>query len=539
MRRYLAPFVLLLLGAVAPATSDSTQRGLRSAGADAEQALLIYRSRPGDTLRGITERWLLPIADLRRLQLLNGLSGDTGIPEGTEIRIPEQWVRTQAVEAVVAAFRGQVRVARGGALRPAEKGMRLLEGDEIETGPNSFATLSLPDASRVSLPSASRVAVERLRQVPLTDSLDRRFTLVQGRSDMKVTPMANPASRFLITTPVAVAAVRGTEYRVSFTPAEMRSVTEVTEGRVAVRLADGSAEVLVEAGFAAIATPDGLRGPLALPARPLVALRSRAQTESEVTFRLRPMPGIAGYLVEIAADAGFVDRVASAEAEAAVLVFRDLPNGHYHARAYLISDEGVRGIPAVFEFERQYAPAAEEIAEAPVPVPWLEVPALFAMAGDSWGFSGGGGAGAGGDSTGPVVVAAAAALLAESTEDAGAGRGEGEGEGASSAQPFARLLPLAASLGGDPAFSGGNGGFAGGGGFPGGGGGGLFPVLPDPVTDSGSGTDSGQAGGPQIPGEIPGVGVPAAIPEPRVWLLLLTGFGLVGWTVRSRRRLLA
>ncbi len=522
LRRYLAPVLLLLLGAVAPATSDLAQRQAQVA--ESADELFLYRSRAGDTLASIRDEWLLPVADLRRLQLMNGMAADSRIPAGTDIRIPLPWVKTMALTATVAAFRGDVRVIRDGEIRPAARGFELREGDEIETGPNGFVTLALPDESRVSLPSASRVAVERLRQVLLTDSLDRRFTLRHGQSDMKVTPMANPASRFLITTPVAVAAVRGTEYRVEFTPADMRAVTEVTEGRVLVRLVDGSAEVLVEAGFAAVATPSGLGGPLALPGRPLVAVRNRAQTEKDVIFRLKPVPGIAGYRVELAADAGFADRVASAETASGEVLFRDLANGHYYARAYLVSAEGLRGVPAVFEFDRRYTPARTartEETEESAPMPQLADPAPFLRADGPW-FSGAGGGGGGGDAIGPVVAAGDADGLRELAEE-----GESASGGASPLlarlQPFAAFAPGGVSGGGFP-----------GGGVSGGGGGALSPGRPLPL-DSGP-SNSGPSDTGQSGGSIPSAGASAVVPEPRVWLLLLTGFGLVGWTMRSRRR---
>ena len=517
MRRFLAPVVLLLLGAVAPATPGAVPAGQDRAGVESGEALLIYESRPGDTLQRIAGQWLLPVADLGRLQLLNGVSASAIIAAGTPISIPEAWVRTEVTTATLAAFRGTVQVIRNNESRAAAKGAVLREGDQIETGPNGFVTLVLPDDSQVSLPSASRIAIERLRQVPLTDSLDRRFRLLHGRSDLKVTPMANPASRFLIQTPVAVAAVRGTRYRVSFMPAEMRAVTEVTEGRVEVRLADGSSSLLLEAGFAAVATATGLRGPLALPGRPLVAVRGRIQTGDEVTFRLRPTPGIASYQVELAADAGFLDRLASATTSTGMVVFHDLPDGHYHARAYLVGAEGVRGQPADFEFDRRFGAASPTAAGLSAALPAEAGPSGRWLGLSSWVTGGGAsgivsGATARTETASRVVTTGEAGRLAEDASPLAAPQ----------RQPFGASFPDS-------------------GGAPGGWGisdtdsGSGFPV------EGAGGTDSGQSGG-QSNGlgglggqQIPDAGIVIPIPEPHVWLLLLSGFGLVGGTVRLRR----
>lgn len=521
MRRVLFPAVLLLLGAVAPAVSDTAQRNARGAAAQMEGEFLVYQSRDGDTLRGIRERWLLPAADLRQLQIWNGVAGDLLLPSGTAVRIPERWVKTLPVAAHIAAFRGEVRIVRRGEGLPAAMDMQLHEEDELETGPNGFVTLVLPDGSRVSLPSASRVAIERLRSVPMLDMLDRRFVLVRGHAGMKVTPMVNPASRFLVTTPVAVAAVRGTEYRVSFTPAEMRAVTEVREGRVAVRLLDGSAELLLEAGFAAIAGVDGIRGPLQLPARPLVAVRTRIQTAPEVLFRLQPRPGIARYLVEIAADAEFADLVASGESATDTVIFRDIPDGHYYARAHVIDADGLRSLPTAFEFDRALQPAGGTASRL---VSDNVVPAAYPGFPDVW-FSGVGGGGL------PVVSANDVAWLGDdgaADETGGADSAEGGGLSAAPSRLLAAGLSAAGGFGGFGAGSGG--GFAPDGsalpGFAGGtGGSGQFAT--DPLQP-----DSTQGSGGRIPHAVPS----GPVPEPRVWLLLLSGFGLVGWAARSRRR---
>lgn len=514
MRRFLAPIALLLLGTVAPASTDSTQKGGRLDNVQADGDLLTYQSRQGESLGRIRTQWLLPMADLRRMQMLNNISNsNTVLPEGTSIRIPENWVKTLPVQAQLVAFRGDVRVIRNGEVRLAEKAMQLFEGDEIETGRNAFVTMKLPDASRVSLPSASRVTVERLREVPMLDSLDRQFRLVHGRSEMQVTPMANPASRFLITTPVAVAAVRGTEYRVSYTPAEMRAVTEVTEGRVAVQSADGSAEVLLEAGTAAIvAATTGMRGPLPLPGKPLVALRTRAQTGRQLLFRIRPASGMASYQIELATDAGFTERVASAESETGTLSFDSIANGHYYARAYLVDANGLRGLPTVFEFDRQYAPGNasrnDEIRLGSA------MAAIFSDADGGWVApdpdAGLGDSAIAFDASIPVVSAGDATRLVDSS-------------GSSAAQA------LSFDVGQSFARQTGNNGIGGGIG----GGGGFFSIK--------DGDGNPKSPGDLFPADsIPSRGidpiVSAIVPEPRIWLLFLTGFGLVGWTVRLRRR---
>lgn len=354
--RFVAPSLLLLLVATAPALPNGARQEQRQrAQAEAGDEIILYRTKGGESLQAIAAKWFVRPEDWRRLQALNKIKDPADIPAGTALRLRSTWLKTNPITAELAAFRGNVQVVRGTEARPVMKGMELSEGDIIETGPNGFATLVLPDASHVSLPSSSRIRLARLRQVPMSDSIDRRFTLEQGRSEAKVTPMTNPASRFLITTPVAVAAVRGTQFRVTYTPSELKAVTEVTEGKVAVSRFSSSDEVLVRAGYGAIATSTSLSRPYALLSAPSVETPERLQNRKTVTFQVKPVVGADRYLVEIASDAGFLDRVGSTETRGTLAEFEGVPSGHYFVRAFAVDALGLVGKPSQYAFERIYA----------------------------------------------------------------------------------------------------------------------------------------------------------------------------------------
>ncbi len=357
-----APAFLLLLAATAPALPQVTRMEQRArAQAETNDEIITYVTKPGDTLQSLSAKWFVRAQDWRRAQALNKLK-DGAIPVGTKLRLRATWLKTTPIRAELAAFRGDVKIVTAGEARSAAKGMALAEGDVIETGTNGFATLVLPDASMVSLPSASRIRLARLRQVPMSESVDRRFTLEQGKSEARVTPMANPASRFLITTPVAVAAVRGTMFRVTFTPESMKQVTEVTEGKVGVGKLDSSAnlrtaETLVLADFGNIATANGVSRAFALLAAPAIETPERVQTESAVTFRIKPVSGATRYRVEVATDAQFVDRLASMEFSGTTARFEGIQDGNLFVRAFAVDGRGLTGRPGVAPFERRIDPA--------------------------------------------------------------------------------------------------------------------------------------------------------------------------------------
>ncbi|MCG2842789.1 FecR domain-containing protein [Sandaracinobacter sp. RS1-74] len=659
--RFAAPSLLLLLAATAPALPNGARLEQRQrAQAEAGDEIIVYRTRAGDSLQSIAAQWFVRPEDWRRVQALNKIQDPADLPAGTALRLRSSWIKTNPITAELAAFRGTVQVVRGHESRPVMKGMELSEGDIVETGPNGFATLVLPDASQVSLPSSSRIRLARLRQVPMSDSIDRRFTLEQGRSEAKVTPMANPASRFLITTPVAVAAVRGTQFRVTYTPSELKAVTEVTEGKVAVGRFQSIEEVLIRANHGAIATSTSLTRAFELLPAPAVDTPERVQNEKAVTFRLKPVPGAARYLVEIATDKDFVDRVGSVEVDGPTAVFEGVENGEFFVRAFAIDALGLVGQPAQYAFERSYAGSLsdaedkarerkrEELASLGDPDPldyaWFEgdggtisLVDSGAIAGDV----GGGAADIGAGGTPVVPIEDVAQLFEDNYEsdnggywgidgggwngDAGPGgySGGGGGGGRPGGGGYSRDQDGGTdpdgNNGGNPGNGPGNGnapvdngqpgGQPGNGGNPGNGnpGNGVIPGnngLPGDENGAGPGDDgqpgNGDGGNPgngtpgngddgnpanpgpgnggnpgdggdngggedddgiivipvdpapptQPPGDnddgkgpdekpVPGGNgngtVPAAVPEPATWAMMIAGFGLVGWAVRRRR----
>jgi hypothetical protein len=579
MRRF-APLMLLLLGATAPAMPTDVRLEQRArAQAEAADEILIYRAKSGDTLPGLAQRWFLNPGDWRKAAALNGISGAGPIPAGTPLKLRAGWIRTTPIRAELAAVRGDVRVLRGGAALPVSKGMALAEGDIIETGPNGYATLKLPDLSKVSLPSASRIRLARLRMVPMSDSIDRRFALEQGRSDARVTPMANPASRFMISTPVAVAAVRGTEFSVTYTPGEMKAATAVSEGKVAVGRSAGAGEVLLLEGFGNLATDKGSGRPVKLLAAPPVETPDQLQDSEEVAFRITPVPGAVRYLVEIAADEAFEDRLGSIEIEGDLARFADVPNGRYFVRAFAVDAMGLTGMPTdPVSFERDWEGnrSAEQSGEA---LARDQLAGLgFGGNGNFAWFAGGGAGGVEGQDSGEAGAEGDAAYT-----DAELGTDEPI---APLPEGFTLTPPEAGSTGaglggGGSLFGGGSGGFGGGGGFagggaggggagggPGGGGGGgagsgggsgpgsgessgggegptivvtdPAPPVPPPPAPPPPGL-GGDPGGPPVSGPptVPPTAPPSApaIPEPATWALLIAGFGLVGHSLRRRRAL--
>jgi hypothetical protein len=130
-----------------------------------------------------------------------------------------------AATARVARVTGQVEVRLGGGTAPwvpATVGARLGEQDEIRAFAGASAELSLPDGSTLILAENSRFVVSRLRVDSQNQGRSAIFHLATG----KLRAIVNQAavrlvqlrqSTFAISTPAAVAAVRGTDLAVTYT----------------------------------------------------------------------------------------------------------------------------------------------------------------------------------------------------------------------------------------------------------------------------------------------------------------------------------
>ena len=590
MPRHTLTIFCLLLASTAPMLPEGVRASSRArAVADVQDEVVRYAVKPGDTLPKLAAAHFVDPQGWQQAQTFNALSADATLVPGSILKLRQSWLKASPIRAEIVAWRGEVAAVSGAVRTPVSVGLKLGEGDRLETGANGFVTIRLPDASLVTLPSNSRIRMERLRAVSLTQSIDRRFVLEAGRSESMVTPMTNAASKFMITTPVSVAAVRGTKFRVSYTPSEMKAREEVLEGKVEVgprgEPSGKAGEVLLLPGFGAVAGPQGVSRAIALLPAPALEAPARVQTGEAVRFQLQTVPGAKSYVVELATDADFVDRFVELETSGTDIRFAAVPNGSLHVRIAARDANGLTGLPASYAFERRFAGAAVSTPEnGQRPAPAAKDPSGEARPGRET---------PGGDESAeerrPTLLSQLA-RRAENAVDAAAtveAAGDEIVEEGDAGWDDASYEPM--RLFGDGGSGGGyieNGGAPpvfGGGGWqsPGSGTGPVVPepdspapvgpdlpplvlppvvlppvvlppsvfppgvlppqiVLPAPLPPVVDGESIGQIVLPILPAPPAGPMQPVApIPEPAAWAYLIGGFGAVGLALRRRRLLKA
>jgi hypothetical protein len=346
-----SPFFRFVAGAIIASCTVTV-----AAAAPADDAVTPYVVQPRDTLYDLARRYMLSLAGIAEVRKVNRITNPRRLKPGSSLAIPSALLRSEPLLARVEAVSGVVSVQdqAAAAPRPLTTGANLKEGAIIRTSSNAFLTLRFADGSRISLPSNSVVRIVAARHVTLGDANDRRFGVDAGRSSFEVAPATRASDRFEVRTPMAVAAVRGTEFRVGYQPDRNASTLEVLEGRVAESGTANGDIAAVDAGVAAFRAGAGATRQL-LPLQPAPDLDDPGKTQAEAAtvFRIAsPLPANS-YHFQLARDAGFVDSFAETTTTDGSGVFADVPNGTFFVRASAIDANGIEGKPVVYSFDRQ------------------------------------------------------------------------------------------------------------------------------------------------------------------------------------------
>ena len=317
-------------------------------------ASITYYARAGDTLISIAQQYTDRASNWSALGKLNRIDRDSAIPIGTAILIPGELLGDVPAKATVVAMTGTIAAAAtdGTATRLA-LGATVVEGMQIQTSGNSFLTLALADQSRISVPSNSRVRIARLRTARYLNSPRTQVLLMRGRVESRVAPLAATRGRYEVRTPLSVAGVRGTHFRVGFlgVGSGERIATETLDGKVAVATASraGAPDTLVLAGGQGNITDATVLGAAVdlLPAPQLARPASGPVQFPVDRIALTTVPGARAYHLQIATDAEAINLLAETRSSATLLAIDGMAEGDYFARLSAVDRFGLEGMVSV------------------------------------------------------------------------------------------------------------------------------------------------------------------------------------------------
>ncbi len=307
----------------------------------AQEADFRYVVQLGDNPWNITERYLKSINYWPRIQAYNQITSPTTIAPGTVLRIPVAWMRGESVSARVTDVRGQVTAEQHGEITLLARGMSVAPGALIRTGADSSFTLSYPDGGRTLVGANAEVRLETLQKLNASGAQQVELELRRGEVDSAVRPSRESGGRFLIRTPAAVAAVRGTDFRAAAEPNRMR--VETLDGEVSLGTRLGQTRLPAGAGSITVRNQRPEPASSLLPAPDLGGLPTLVE---RLPFELAipPVEGAHRYRSQIAPDDGFSVLSSDLTLEmAAALGDATLPDGEYVLRVRAIDARGLEG----------------------------------------------------------------------------------------------------------------------------------------------------------------------------------------------------
>ncbi len=310
----------------------------------------VYTVQEGDNLWKIGKRNLKSMRYWRQLVNLNRIEDPFHLQPGSTIHIPLDWLNKGASAARLTAVSGEAIVIRNNsdARVKAAVGMFLWRNDSIQTASQSNVTLNFADGSEVLVQAEAEMVIGKLMRYGTTGMAETNLLLESGRTHNKVIPASGPGSRFEINTPSAIAAVRGTEYRIGSNP-DGSSRTEVLAG--AVRLDSSGETDRLEKGYGAVTFLDKKPLPqIKLLPPPDLSRQPKKIIRVPFPITIQPIPGARHYRLQIAADKSFRSLLLDKTFPGTNLWGPDLGNGIYFLRINGIDENGLEGIYAIHRF---------------------------------------------------------------------------------------------------------------------------------------------------------------------------------------------
>jgi hypothetical protein len=212
----------------------------------------LYLTAPGDTLSAIGQTYLRNPKDWPKVQAANGVPIPKHLPANSRLKIPVELLKVTPAPVTVVAVSGNPRFKRtDGPYQPLKAGESLSGGETVLTGPGATVSYRFADDTRLTQQASSKLSFGRLASYGKTGMVSTELSLDSGRLEASASKQLAPAGGFQVHTPVAVAGLRGTGFRLNVAEDGKTMRNEVVEGAVAVS-AMGE-EVRVNAGFGTFA----------------------------------------------------------------------------------------------------------------------------------------------------------------------------------------------------------------------------------------------------------------------------------------------
>jgi len=296
----------------------------------------LYTVRPDDRLWALADKFCGDPSRWQALAQYNQLANSTDLQVGSQLKIPLDWLIEQPAVVQLVYFRGDVRVVTNSVEQMAIRGHQMIVGSVLTTGADSYANIRFADGSSMQIGPDSEVAFDTLSAFRDTGMVDSRIRINRGSSNSTVEPQRGPGSVYRISTPLGVAAVRGTRFR---TRADGEiSFVETTEGAVEFIAPGGSSDI--DLGYGLKAAASGVSIEELLPA-PELAPEPVYDNNGAVSWE--PLKKADEYIVRIYASPAMQQVIAQAKVPEPEYQLAGLGDGSYAFGVRAVAASGLQG----------------------------------------------------------------------------------------------------------------------------------------------------------------------------------------------------
>ncbi len=303
-----------------------------------------YTLRPGDNLQKVSQNLLNRQHSWTDLIRHNKIEQVSALAPGSIIKIPMHWLKHQPKPAIAKSVAGSVFVKRASksAFKLLKTNMSIRVGDEVATRQGNVL-IEFADGSTIRLEEHSNLVFNKLSHFGKTGMVDTRLRLKRGSISTEVTPLVK-GSRYEITTPSAVAAVRGTKFRLSTTDNE--SQLEVIEGSVSFTGEHGTTEVSAGNG-ARIKKGSAIVDRTKLPEAPKALFTENIVDDLPSTLEWQQQQDAEAYRVQLTDNTQNGKLLKQSMLDKPELELENIENGDYDVSLRAINTEGFEGLDTV------------------------------------------------------------------------------------------------------------------------------------------------------------------------------------------------
>lgn len=226
----------------------------------------------------------------------------------------------------------------------AKRGMSIGEKDFIKTGDDGFISLSISTGTVVTIQPLSEVSMDVLDCASTGAHCNIVLDALTGTINSSVKKSGNSTSQFTITTPYAIAAVRGTVFDIDVV--DDRLLAGVTEGQVNVTAESGAVELPENFGTQVRKNQAPSEPVPLLDAPNFIPGPKRFETGGLVAWE--KVPKAEQYLFSFDNASGLAYQSQSADTQHSLL---PLELGAYAMRIRAIDEAGLKGQVAQKEFD--------------------------------------------------------------------------------------------------------------------------------------------------------------------------------------------